>query len=229
MRETERIRDAYARREGQRRDERYSPEKPANAYLFSRRERDLVALLRDHGALPLAERDIIDAGCGNGALLRDLVRLGADPGRCAGIDLLEDRVEAAHSVDPRMHIACGDASSLPYSGALFDVALQFTLLSSVLDPRMRRAIASETMRVLRPGGMLIWYDFLWNPGNRDVRGIRLGELRALYPGCAIDARRVTLAPPITRVCARISPRLCAALERVPLLRSHYLAAITKSS
>ncbi len=225
--ETERIRDAYVRRAERGADERYSLDDPANQYLFERRERDLTALLQRYTLMPLAGRDIIDVGCGNGALLRDLARLGADADRCHGIDLLPERVEAARERDPRMTLRAGDASLLPYDDASFDVALQFTLLSSVLDGEMRRAIASETMRVLRSGGVLIWYDFIWNPGNRDARGIGLGELRRLYPGCSIDARRVTLAPPVTRRLARISPTLCRALEAVPLLRSHLLAAVGK--
>ncbi len=229
MRETDRIRDAYARRAGRGLDERYSLDDPANRYLFACRERDLVALLRRQGLLPLDGRAIIDVGCGNGALLRDFVRFGADPARCIGIDLLQERIDAARERDPRMTLTSGDASALPYPDASFDIALQFTLLSSVLDAPMRRAIASETMRVLRPGGVLIWYDFLWNPGNRDVRGIRLGELRELYPRCAIDARRVTLAPPLTRRLARTSPALCRALEALPLLRSHYLAMVRKDA
>jgi SAM-dependent methyltransferase len=223
--ETDRIREAYARRAERGADERYSLNGPANAYLFASRERDIVSILRRHRLMPLAGRDILDAGCGNGALLRDLVRLGAEAARCSGVDLLAERIDAARAADPRMRFDCGDASSLPFADASLDIALQFTLLSSVLDTSMRRAIASETMRVLRPGGVLIWYDFLWNPGNRDVRGIRLGELRALYPGCAVDARRVTLAPPLLRLCARISPTLCRALGAVPWLRSHYLAAV----
>jgi SAM-dependent methyltransferase len=227
MSETERIRDAYARRAARGADERYSLEDPANRYLFARRERDLIALLRRHALMPPAGRDIIDVGCGNGALLRDLLRLGADAERCHGIDLLPERIDAARAAEPRMTLTAGDASSLPYPDASFDIALQFTLLSSVLDPSMRRAIASETLRVLRPGGVLIWYDFIWNPANRDVRGIGIPELRRLYPGCRIDARRATLAPPIARRLVRISPALCSALEAVPLLRSHYLAALRK--
>jgi hypothetical protein len=83
------------------------------------------------------------------------------------------------------------------------------------------------MRVLRPGGLLVVYDFTWNPLNRDVRGVNAGTLRALYPSCAVDARRVTLAPPITRLLARHSLSACSALERVPFLRSHILAAIPR--
>jgi SAM-dependent methyltransferase len=225
MRETERIREAYARRAARGADERYGLEDPANRFLFERRERALIALFHRHHLLPLAGRDIIDVGCGNGALLRDLVRFGADAERCHGIDLLPERIEGARGADGRMTLRTGDASALPYADASFDIGLQFTLLSSVLDGGMRRAIASETLRVLRPGGVLICYDFTWNPGNRDTRGIRLGELRRLYAGCVVDARRVTLAPPIARRLAGLSPRLCGALETLPFLRSHLLAAV----
>jgi SAM-dependent methyltransferase len=225
MRETDRIIDAYARRALAARDERYSPQDPANAFLFATRERDLAGLLRRHALMPLAGRRILDAGCGSGGVLRDLVRLGADARLCAGIDLLPDRVASARDGTPEMGIAAGTAAALPYRDGSFDIALQFTLMSSVLDPAMRQAIAAETLRVLRPAGVLVWYDFLWNPGNPDVRGIRLGELRALYPGCRVDAQRVTLAPPLLRLAARVSTRLCRALDAVPAFRSHYLAAV----
>lgn len=101
-------------------------------------------------------------------------------------------------------------------------------MSSVLDGETRRRIAAETLRILRPGGLLVWYDFIWNPLNRDVRGLRLGEIRALYPGCALDVRRVTLAPPLLRPLARLSMRLCRVVEAVPFLRSHYLIGVRKS-
>lgn len=227
MTESDRIRQAYARRAAGGADERYGLEKPANRYLFERRARDVQALLRRHGFWPPGGRDIVDIGCGNGAVLREFVAWGADAERCAGIDLLPERVDAARSADPRMRIEAGDAAALPWADSSFDIALQFTLLSSVLDTRMRRSIASETLRVLRPGGAVIVYDFVWNPLNRDVRGVGEKQLAALYPGCVIDARRVTLAPPITRSLARLSPRLCGALEALPPLRSHVLACIRK--
>jgi SAM-dependent methyltransferase len=224
-REDERVREAYARRAERGADERYGLNDPANRFLFERRERALLDLLRDHRLLPLGDQRIIDVGCGNGAVLRDFVRFGATPGRCAGIDLLEERIAAAREAPPELDLRCGSAEKLPWPDASFDIALQFTLLSSVLDDTARQRIASETLRVLRPGGVILYYDFIWNPGNRDTRGLRLGDVRALYPGCVIDARRATLAPPITRRLVRLSPRLCAVLETIPPLRSHYLAVI----
>jgi ubiquinone/menaquinone biosynthesis C-methylase UbiE len=225
MTEEERIRDAYARRAESGADERYALNDPANRFLFRRRAADVQALLREHGAWPLDGRDIVDVGCGNGSVLREFVSWGAESARCSGIDLLDERAEAARAAEPAMTIVQGDASKLPWDDASFDLAVQFTLLSSVLDDAMRRAIAFETRRVLRPGGLVVVYDFVWNPLNRDVRGVGAKTLRALYAGCDVDARRVTLAPPITRRLARHSLSACAALERLPFLRSHVLAAI----
>ena len=227
MSEADRIKDAYARRAKAGADDRYSLDDPANRYLFERRARDVQALLRRQRKGPLAGKDIVDIGCGNGAVLREFVTWGAEPRRCSGIDLLPERVEAARARSPQMAITAGDASALPWNDASFDVALQFTLLSSVLDATMRQSIARETLRVLRPAGLLIVYDFTWNPLNRDVLGLNAKALRGLYAGYSVDGRRVTLAPPITRRLAHFSPSACAALERLPFLRSHVLAAVRK--
>lgn len=226
--ETDRVRDAYARRAERGADERYALTDGANLYLFQRRERAVLDLLRDHQLLPLDRARIMDVGCGNGAVLRDFVRWGAAPHLCAGIDLLEDRVAAARELSPQgFDVRCGSADALPWDDRAFDIAVQFTLLSSVLDAATRQRIANESIRVLRPGGVLLYYDFIWNPGNRDTRGLRLDELRALYAGCAIDAHRVTLAPPISRRVARLSWTAARTIEAMPFLRSHYLAVITK--
>lgn len=188
----------------------------------------MLALLQRRGLLPLADKRILDVGCGNGEVLRDFVRYGASPRLVAGLDLLPERVISAAPRTPSIACAVGDATALPFSEATFDIALQFTLLSSVLNDETRRRIAVETLRVLRPGGTVIWYDFIWNPGNRDVRGIGLPEVRALYPNSELDASRVTLAPPISRRVARVSATLCRPLEAIPWLRSHWLIAIQKA-
>lgn len=223
--EAERVRAAYAERARRGLDERYSLADPANLYLFQRRERELLRLLSRNGLRDLSRARVIDVGCGSGGVLLDFARYGAAPSLMAGVDLLPERIDAARERLPAADLRCGDATSLPFDGASFDIALQFTLLSSVLDDAARRAIASETLRVLRPGGVVVWYDFTWNPGNRDTRGVGLAELRRLYAGCRIDAMRTTLAPPIARPLARRSFTLCRALESMPFLRSHLLAVV----
>jgi hypothetical protein len=73
--------------------------------------------------------------------------------------------------------------------------VQSTVFSSILDSDMKRKVASEMVRVLKPDGLIIWYDcFVSNPRNKDVKGITKNEIHQLFPGCQIDLRRVTLAP-----------------------------------
>ena len=213
--EADRIREAYARRASTGADDRYSLDDPANRYLFSRRDQAVLKLLDDHGLLPLERTRILDIGCGNGSVLNEFARFGASMNICAGIDMLDDRVAGAREALPDADVRSGSADELPWPDGAFELALQFTLVSSVLDNATRRRIADETIRVLTPEGALLYYDFIWNPGNPDTRGLRLNDLRDLYPACTIDARRITLAPPLSRALARWSPAACRALEAAP--------------
>jgi len=101
------------------------------------------------------------------------------------------------------------------------------MMSSVLDPGMRRTIVSEMLRVVRPGGILLWYDFTVNPFNRDVAGIRHGELCGLFQGAVVNASRVTLAPPLTRLLAPRAWLACEILAAIPWLRTHLFATVRR--
>jgi SAM-dependent methyltransferase len=226
--EADRIREAYAHRARRGADDRYGLDDRANLFLFQHRERALLELLRRHALIPLDDKRVLDIGCGNGAVLRDFVRYGARPELLDGIDLLPERIDAARERSaPGMRLSLGDATDLPYPAGHFDIALTFTVLSSILDEQTRRRVADEAMRVLRRGGTLIFYDFTWNPTNPDVRGVGARDLRSLFPDCDIDARRVTLAPPISRRIAPWSWPLASALQALPFLRSHLLAAVRR--
>ena len=92
---------------------------------------------------------------------------------------------------------------------------------------MRQAVACEMERVLRPGGLVVSYDFRVARDRRNTRPLRVAELIALFPGFAADARRVTLVPPLARALAGRSWLLCTLLEVIPLLRTHELVVLTK--
>ncbi|HLF72384.1 MAG TPA: class I SAM-dependent methyltransferase [Dehalococcoidia bacterium] len=225
--ETERVRAAYARRAELGLDARYDYWTPANLYIYQQRERALLDLLRRNRLLPLTGRSVLDAGCGDGAVLRDLLRYGAAEAGLHGIDLLPDRVDSARERLPRARIDVGDAQRLDYPDASVDLVLAFTLLSSLLDAAARRRVCDEMARVTKPGGLVLVYDFWTNPMNRDARPLRRAELRGLFPGKRIEFRAATLAPPIVRALVRLpGGRLaCSALEVIPFVQTHYLAAI----
>ena len=106
---------------------------------------------------------------------------------------------------------------------------QLTMFTSILDPAMRHAAATEMQRVLTPAGAILWYDFRYpSPSNRDVRPMRLREIRTLFPGWRIDRITTTLLPPLARRLAGISLRACVFLESaLPPLRSHNVALLTR--
>ena len=228
MNELERIRDEYARRA---RDGRYaqwySTFNPAEVFFLQERERALLRLLHDYLPSERSTLRTLDVGCGHGHLLSQFVTYGFRRAGLIGIDFLPERLERARKSYPALTFARANAAALPFADASFGLVLQFTVFTSVLDDAMRRALASEMLRVLKPDGFIVWYDHRWNPVNHQVRGIGAAEIRRLFPDCQYDVRRVTLAPPLTR---RIVPRswlLGAFLSAMPLLRTHYLAAIRK--
>jgi ubiquinone/menaquinone biosynthesis C-methylase UbiE len=221
------VREAYARRAELGLDARYEYWQPANLFIYQARERELLAHLRKADLLPLTGRSVLDAGCGDGAVLRDLLRYGAEEGNLRGVDLLPERVERARTLLPGATIEVGDARSLAFEDESFDLVLGFTLLSSVMDPEARKAVAGELRRVTKRGGLVLIYDFRVNPLNRDVRPVPTSELRELFAGSRVDVRTTTLAPPLLRALIKAPGGwfACSALDVLPFLRTHYVAAV----
>jgi len=218
--EAQRIREVYARRASSGREDRYTLFQPAHLFHAQSLERAIVRGLAREGISTLAGLRILDVGCSGGSWLMGLTRLGADPACLFGVDLRE---EALSHAEGQRAVAAGD--HLPFTDASFDLVCQLTMMSSVLEVAMRRRIAREMLRVLRPGGIVLWYDFTVNPFNRDVAGVRLPQLRALFAGAAIRAEKTTLAPPITRLLARHAWLACETLEHISWLRTHVVATI----
>jgi ubiquinone/menaquinone biosynthesis C-methylase UbiE len=197
--------------------------------MMQERERQVLRALRAHGSSHLARAKILEVGCGSGHWLNEFIKWGAAPENVTGIDLLPERVELAKRICPAgVRLECGNAARLNFPDSSFDLVLQSTVFTSILDGDLRLAIAGEMMRVTKNGGMILWYDFyVRNPHNPDVRPVPRREIQRLFPGCRTDLRRVTLAPPLARFLASRSWLACWALSKIPLLCTHYLGAIRK--
>jgi ubiquinone/menaquinone biosynthesis C-methylase UbiE len=115
------------------------------------------------------DEQVLDVGCGRGLLL-----LGAAKrlrtGKAVGVDLWQkedlsgNRPEAAHAnaraegVADRVEIQDGDARSLPFADASFDVVLSSSALHNLYDPAERGKALREIVRVLKPGGRVAVFD-----------------------------------------------------------------------
>lgn len=188
-----------------------------------------LVMLRQQGISNLQALRILDVGCGDGIMLRQLIQWGACPNNLAGIDLRPGPIEEALRLNPTLDVRCGSAVDLPWPENNFDLVSQYTVFSSILDPVMKQKVASEMQRVLRPGGMILWYDFIYNnPSNSDVRGIPAKEIRELFPSMQIHLKRITLVPPIARrIPPTMLPVLYPLLASLPILRTHYLGLFVK--
>jgi hypothetical protein len=83
------------------------------------------------------------------------------------------------------------------------------------------------LRVLRPGGHILWYDCRFsNPARAAVRGLNRRDIARLFPNCAISFSVTTLVPPLSRVIARRSHALAAGLESLRFTCTHLAAVIT---
>lgn len=207
---------------------RYDSRNRGNQIIIAELDVRMARLLRKHGLFPLRERTILDVGCGNGYVLGLLKQVGATPVNLHGIDLLPERIEIARAKHPGIAFQVGNAEKLPYEDSSFNLVLLFTLLTSVLDQKMRANIAAEVARVLQPGGWILWYDFRYNnPRNKNVRGIGRRDLKRLFPDFACFPESITLLPPLARRLGPATSLLYPPLSTIRPLRTHYLGLLRR--
>jgi ubiquinone/menaquinone biosynthesis C-methylase UbiE len=221
--EAQRIRRVYEQRRDTVPSELYSVANPGALFMYQQRVRNVTRALARAGLFPLGETRILDVGCGNGEWLVDFESWGAREEHLAGIDIEPTRVARTQRRLRDADIRQGDGVTLPWPDESFDLVLQSTVFTSILDPELRRRVAAEMARVVAPAGFILWYDFFRdNPRNPDVRSVRSAEVRSLFPGFRCDCKRVTLAPPVSRRLAPISWTAAYVLEAARVLNTHYL-------
>ena len=205
----------------------YSAFNRANLFAIQSRQRVVAEALRQHGLTDLSGLRILEMGCGGGGVLVEYLGLGASPRNLYGIDLLPERLPHALFRLPASNLANADGTNLPFPVGAFDLVLQYTAISSILDPNLRRMICADMLRVTRPGGLILSYDFWLNPTNNQTLGLRPAEIRGSFPACEIRFHKITLAPPIARRLVPLSWGLAFFLESLGIFNTHYLAAIRK--
>ncbi len=157
----------------------------------------------------------------------ELMRFGADPNNLYGVDILPERIDEGRRRHPSIHFQCANSERLPFGDAEFDIVMQYTTFVAI-ERISRSMIAKEMARVLKPGGLIFWYDFrMGHPFKKEVCGISKQQLKEYFPGLSIWTEAVMLPPPLARLVARFSIIACELLEKLPLLCSAYFAVLQK--
>ncbi len=175
---------------------------PADAYdrfmgrysaLLSSQFTDLAGVTPDH--------EVLDVGCGPGALTAELVaRVGS--ASVSAVDPSESFVAAASARNPGVNVQQASAEQLPFPAESFDAALAQLVVHFMSDPAQGLA---EMRRVTRRGGVVaacVWdhaggqgpLSPLWDvvrelepevEGESHLAGSREGDLATLFAGAGL--------------------------------------------
>jgi len=167
--------------------------------------------LRLTDTMPRAVLTILDAGCGTGGMLEQLLPYGT----AVGIDLAPHAVRIAR-MRRNCPVAQGSLAALPFADETFDIAVSLDVLSDA-GIAIEAAALDELSRALRPGGRLLLNlpAFTSLAGEHDVavrtaRRYTTKEARALVEAHGFHVERcsywnMALAPAIWFV-RRVSRR-----------------------
>jgi ubiquinone/menaquinone biosynthesis C-methylase UbiE len=190
-----------------------------NSGFVERRATPLLETLRQvTGRDSIDGKRLLDLGCGFGALSVFFAGQGAI---VTGIDPIADRLGVGRAVaaehDLPVEFSEGRMEKLEFADESFDLAIQNNSLCYIVDREDRRAALAETLRVLKPGGIVV------------IRNPNRWHPRDQFTGLPL----ITLLPPhaATRLAERLGRprsevRLVSPLEAKRELRHAGFADVT---
>ena len=106
---------------------------------------------------------VLDVGCGPGTDVFEMVELVGPTGRLIGLDasevMLAEARRRAKEFQVPITFEVGEVLALPFEDGTFDVCRAERLLEHVTDAGQALA---EMVRVTRPGGRIVVFDFDWD-------------------------------------------------------------------
>ena len=163
---------------------------------------------------------ILDIGCGTGAMLDNLAPYGA----VVGADFSPEALQFCTARGVHASLSRADVRRLPFADSVFDVVTAMDIIEHIDDDK---AAASEIFRVLKPGGRLLVsvpaFQSLWSEHDEALHHYRRytsPRLKDLFQrvGLSVDKISYTvtsLFPPIWayRQMSNLLPKRRAAGEK----------------
>lgn len=227
---TERYYIGYDARKGEGRNDLLS--NPQVLFQFLAAEAALVRALRSIESDP-AKAKVLDVGCGRGASLMSLLRMGFAPANLYGVDIRPDQIASARRQLPTSPIQCGDASRLEFADHTFDIVHASAMFLQVPDEVLSAGIAAEMVRVARPRGHILVSDWRYSkPGSSEFRGVTRKRIARLF---SVGSRTIVhgvfpgpLIPPVGRFFSAHLPSLYFAVRAVfPFLAGRVTTVLEK--
>ncbi len=198
--ETHRIRNEYTRRDALNLSNPYTYMNPTFLFHMQERERAILKSLKKI-KIDLSKSKVLEVGCGNGHILQRFLDFGAK--EAVGVDLMENRLRYGKERYGSIQFLQADGARLPLLNEQFDLVMQFTCMSSILNFEMRQQLAQEMWRVLCPGGTILFYDVRPTPFPvrilLRVYGFIVGFLRVLKLVKKKEGVVSGLAQPVTPI------------------------------
>jgi SAM-dependent methyltransferase len=164
----------------------------------------------------VAERQVLDIGCGTGINLDFLKRYGA----VQGVDVSEIALDFCRRRGHR-RVLRASATELPFAADSFDLVTALDVIEHVDDDQ---GCLGEIRRVLRVGAPAVLFvpafRSLWGPNDKQInhkRRYRLGELRAKVETAGLRVERISYANTILFAPIWASRKLMNALDAEPQL------------
>ena len=116
-------------------------------------------IVRTGGLMP--GESVMDIGAGTGELALLLKTVVGNEGQVAAIDINESFLrrcrKRSEKFDLRVDFRYGNAAQIPFEENVFD-AVTCSLMAHHLTTALKEAMFNDILRVLKPGGRLIFYD-----------------------------------------------------------------------
>ena len=148
---------------------------------------------------------VLDVACGSGNLAIPAARRGAG---VTGLDIVPDLIDQARAaaraenLDARFDV--GDAESMPYEDAGFDIVM--SMFGAMFTPRPD-VVSSELKRVCKPGGVIAMGSTLATAAWGDAlaillmrqRGYTWEQMLETHPGGAVGKRQDAVPSALGRI------------------------------
>lgn len=229
MTEFDELKNIYRERDEFLKD-KYNPLNPDILMTVQEKERLIVQWIKKEKISPVSSKKLIEIGCGDGSNLLYFLKLGFKPENIVANELVEQRAKTARKLLPdSINMIIGNAIDLQLPSEEFDIVFQSTVFSSILNSESREKLADVIWKLVKPGGGILWYDFVYdNPNNPNVKKVSLKNVKEIFPAAQIKSWRLTLAPPISRLVTKVHPNFYHLFNFFPFLRTHILCWIKKS-